>query len=765
MSNKITLSSVTSGYQTTSKINDNFEAVEEAFDNTLSRDGSTPNQMEADFDMNSHRIFNLGQPTDDNDAVRLIDLQNVAAPDSVIFPSVASHSGEFLTNNGSTLSWSSPPASAAVYRQNLLNNSDLSICSLLSMVRVGSPVAISSFATATSAGSGLGQFNSASSETGVAGSLRPGKLCVIEGSSTPHAPYSLQSFTVTSTNRITGSAGSFTGLVQGDVCFIDEGGTNTSPRCQYRISATDSDTYIELQTAISTGLLVNETATFNLTFYAGGYAVDPTVNGFPAAGRTDIYSIIGYPLKVLVCNTGSFVCSLRGSIDDTAGSTAAQAWEVVRGDDGYGTSDGPDGWEKSTTMELYRLYDYDWDGTTNVTKSGCIWANKFIKRAAGTLTVLKQNLTETYQYTSGDAPTNARLKEFQGKTITFGSYLWPTTTSTLRLKIYDGVTTTYSSYATTTGAYTWKEVSVAIDSAATGVWVSIESSAASGEVGYVTQPMVAYGTEIGEGKYVRSNGYSPFVSHPNFFPDYINGTVGSDARVIRIEQESCGVIPEGMRAIAIGVEGTNYNIPRAAGNSGLTVWESSQKRLPSVTFYDTWGTDEVALTTGASTIAANLTRYVGRTGLDATETNVRFKVSRACKLGDMYFMSSAAPGAAKTFIATLVKNGSDTTCTATISGASDTTAVDTTHDITFAAGDTISVKIVTLAGAATARFDISFTKYDLTHPLAVSTGTQVVGKNVENISGGSFATDCIYIEPGSAMDARGVNIDMTGVIS
>jgi hypothetical protein len=41
-----------------STINSNNDKIETAFDNTLSRDGSTPNQMEADLDMNSNDVLN-----------------------------------------------------------------------------------------------------------------------------------------------------------------------------------------------------------------------------------------------------------------------------------------------------------------------------------------------------------------------------------------------------------------------------------------------------------------------------------------------------------------------------------------------------------------------------------------------------------------------------------------------------------------------------------------------------------------------------------
>lgn len=56
-------------------INANSAVIETAFDNTLSRDGTTPNHMNTSLDMNSNRIINLGAPVNDNDAVRYSDLQ------------------------------------------------------------------------------------------------------------------------------------------------------------------------------------------------------------------------------------------------------------------------------------------------------------------------------------------------------------------------------------------------------------------------------------------------------------------------------------------------------------------------------------------------------------------------------------------------------------------------------------------------------------------------------------------------------------------
>lgn len=64
------LDSVTNNDTTaTSTINTNFQAIQEAMENTLSRDGSIPNFMDADLDMNSHRIINAGAPENDYDVI------------------------------------------------------------------------------------------------------------------------------------------------------------------------------------------------------------------------------------------------------------------------------------------------------------------------------------------------------------------------------------------------------------------------------------------------------------------------------------------------------------------------------------------------------------------------------------------------------------------------------------------------------------------------------------------------------------------------
>ena len=57
------IASLTNETSAINTINNNSSAIETAFDNTLSRDGTTPNQMQADLDMNGRNLLNVGNLT------------------------------------------------------------------------------------------------------------------------------------------------------------------------------------------------------------------------------------------------------------------------------------------------------------------------------------------------------------------------------------------------------------------------------------------------------------------------------------------------------------------------------------------------------------------------------------------------------------------------------------------------------------------------------------------------------------------------------
>ncbi len=60
MAKKPTLLTVGTGYNSSTAINTSLQRLRDSFDNTLSLDGSGPNAMEADLDMNSNDILNAG---------------------------------------------------------------------------------------------------------------------------------------------------------------------------------------------------------------------------------------------------------------------------------------------------------------------------------------------------------------------------------------------------------------------------------------------------------------------------------------------------------------------------------------------------------------------------------------------------------------------------------------------------------------------------------------------------------------------------------
>ncbi len=76
---KITLTDIASGFQAAAQTNANMALIEAAFENTLSRDGTTPNNMLASLDMNSQRVLNLPEPLNVNEPARLTDVQAAIA--------------------------------------------------------------------------------------------------------------------------------------------------------------------------------------------------------------------------------------------------------------------------------------------------------------------------------------------------------------------------------------------------------------------------------------------------------------------------------------------------------------------------------------------------------------------------------------------------------------------------------------------------------------------------------------------------------------
>ena len=103
---KYTPDTISSGFNSNSKINENFNDVAtELNDKVLYRDNPAgePNQMETSIDMNSNRIFNLPSPVNDNEPARWADVKDGVTGVAEPLPSQTGNEGSALSTNGSSL--------------------------------------------------------------------------------------------------------------------------------------------------------------------------------------------------------------------------------------------------------------------------------------------------------------------------------------------------------------------------------------------------------------------------------------------------------------------------------------------------------------------------------------------------------------------------------------------------------------------------------------------------------------------------------------
>lgn len=106
MADKVTLATISTFTNDTSAANTtnaNNTLLTAAIDNTLSRDGTSPNSMGANIDMNNNHILNLPAPITPDEPVRLIDMQNFFGTGAITFNGLPTGgvAGNILVKNSS----------------------------------------------------------------------------------------------------------------------------------------------------------------------------------------------------------------------------------------------------------------------------------------------------------------------------------------------------------------------------------------------------------------------------------------------------------------------------------------------------------------------------------------------------------------------------------------------------------------------------------------------------------------------------------------
>jgi hypothetical protein len=118
MTDKLSLTDVASLQNETTALAQlaaNNAATITALDNTLSRDGTSPNQMSASLDMNSNRIINLPQAVSDTEPVRLLEIGNapVYAANALASAAASASSATTASTQASNAAYSASSASSS----------------------------------------------------------------------------------------------------------------------------------------------------------------------------------------------------------------------------------------------------------------------------------------------------------------------------------------------------------------------------------------------------------------------------------------------------------------------------------------------------------------------------------------------------------------------------------------------------------------------------------------------------------------------------
>lgn len=154
---KLTLSTIGSRYGSIDALNANFDAIEAALENTLSLDGTAPNALEVDVDMNGHKVINMADPTNNSDGVTkgwLLEQEGNAAASAeaaALSASLAEQSAVEAAASAVAASGASASASAAASSASSASTSATNAASSATSASTSATNAATSASTASTA--------------------------------------------------------------------------------------------------------------------------------------------------------------------------------------------------------------------------------------------------------------------------------------------------------------------------------------------------------------------------------------------------------------------------------------------------------------------------------------------------------------------------------------------------------------------------------------------------------------------------------------
>jgi len=218
---------------------------------------------------------------------------------------------------------------------------------------------------------------------------------------------------------------------------------------------------------------------------------------------------------------------------------------------------GPDGWSKTPTLDLWRQHE-----DTTYTKDGSFYSVKAQKGV---------DTGENLKWLTV-ANNKEHLARFRGRTVTIGCWVYSVSASdNVRLRMYYGTGNAWSSYAGA-DAWEWLEVTYTLsdDPAVTSqfsFWIDFGGDAL--DIAYISQPMLVFGSSIGEGNYTRPQG-EVIIFEENIRSAKLDNTDNhsdESKTALNIEADTNGKIGKGAAAFYIRT-GINDVASAAATSTG-----------------------------------------------------------------------------------------------------------------------------------------------------------------------------------------------------
>jgi hypothetical protein len=212
-----------------------------------------------------------------------------------------------------------------------------------------------------------------------------------------------------------------------------------------------------------------------------------------------------------------------------------------------------DGWMKEATTDIWREHN----GT--YTKDGSFYSLKVTAGSANDYLIWTMDGNNTWVV--GDP----RLHKFDGRTVTMGVWAKTDTASHARIQLQDAGGTngvnTYSDYHTGGNSWEWLEVTKTFNSDAAERYIYLRAEVDTKTI-YYSQPILVFGSSIGEGNYTRPQGEWVYCEKEIPLNNYDGSSYSTASAVINMEAESNGMIPKGCKAVRV------TSLTRDSGASG-----------------------------------------------------------------------------------------------------------------------------------------------------------------------------------------------------